>query len=536
MRANATPTKKNKENPTRQRLKEMLEIMARHGVVKGLTPEKLRLILEDLGPTYVKLGQIMSMRTDILPERYCLELTKLRADVRAFPFEQVKAVIEKQYEKPVEEIFSFLDEKPLGSASIAQVHRATLLDGTDVVIKVQRPGIRETMSRDIRLMQKAVGLLHFVSGPAGDVIDLKAVLGEMWNVAQQEMDFLVEADHIREFAKCNADIAYIGWPQVVWKLTTPQLLVMEYIEGYSLDDGKALEQHGYDMEEIGIKLAQNYVKQILDDAFFHADPHPGNIRVRGGKIVWLDLGMMGRLSPRDQALFRRAVKAIVTSDVYELKTILLTLGSHNGRINHTRLYTDIDDMLTKYGSMELGSMDLGKVVTELTTLAADHNISMPAEITMLGRGVVTIEGVLSRACPQVNFIQIMANHLSGNLAEEFDLKREVRHAGRSFLATSRKSLDIPAQISDALKMAIKGQGKLNLEITGSEEPLGQLDKMVNKIVVGIITAALLIGSSLICTTQMQPQILGIPFLGILGYCASMVMLIWLFVKFIHKKH
>ena len=140
MRANATPTKKNKENPTRQRLKEMLEIMARHGVVKGLTPEKLRLILEDLGPTYVKLGQIMSMRTDILPERYCLELTKLRADVRAFPFEQVKAVIEKQYEKPVEEIFSFLDEKPLGSASIAQVHRATLLDGSDVVIKVQRPG------------------------------------------------------------------------------------------------------------------------------------------------------------------------------------------------------------------------------------------------------------------------------------------------------------------------------------------------------------------------------------------------------------
>lgn len=193
-------------------------------------------------------------------------------------------------------------------------------------------------------------------------------------------------------------------------------------------------------------------------------------------------------------------------------------------------------MLTKYGSMELGSMDLGKVVTELTTLAADHNISMPAEITMLGRGVVTIEGVLSRVCPQVNFIQIMANHLSGNLAEEFDLKREIRHAGRSFLSTSRKSLDIPAQISDALKMAIKGQGKLNLEITGSEEPLGQLDKMVNKIVVGIITAALLIGSSLICTTQMQPQILGIPFLGILGYCASMVMLIWLFVKFIHKKH
>lgn len=534
MSANA-PTTKNKENPTRQRLKEMLAIMGKHGLVKGITPEKLRLILEDLGPTYVKLGQIMSMRTDILPERYCTELTRLRADVKPFPFEQVKAVMEEQYERPPEEVFSFIEEKPLGSASIAQVHRATLLDGSEVVVKVQRPGIKETMSRDIRLMQKAVGLLHFVSGPAGDVIDLKAVLREMWNVAQQEMDFLVEADHIREFSKCNAGIAYIGWPQVVWKLTTPQLLVMEYIDGYSIDDTKALEKQGYDIEEIGMKLAENYVKQILDDAFFHADPHPGNIRVRGGKIVWLDLGMMGRLSARDQALFRNAVKAIVTSDVYELKNILLTLGNHNGRINHSRLYTDIDDMLTKYGSMELGSMDLGKVVTELTMLAADHNISMPAQITMLGRGVVTIEGVLSRACPQVNFIQIMANHLSGSLLEEFDLKREIRHAGRSFLATSRKSLDIPAQVSDALKMAIKGQSKLNLELTGSEEPLNQLDKMVNKIVIGMITAALLIGSSLICTTQMQPQILGIPFLGILGYCASMVLFIWLFIKFIHKK-
>ena len=534
MSANA-PTTTNKENPTRQRLKEMLAIMGKHGLVKGITPEKLRLILEDLGPTYVKLGQIMSMRTDILPERYCTELTRLRADVKPFPFEQVKAVMEEQYERPPEEVFSFIEEKPLGSASIAQVHRATLLDGSEVVVKVQRPGIKETMSRDIRLMQKAVGLLHFVSGPAGDVIDLKAVLREMWNVAQQEMDFLVEADHIREFSKCNAGIAYIGWPQVVWKLTTPQLLVMEYIDGYSIDDTKALEKQGYDIEEIGMKLAENYVKQILDDAFFHADPHPGNIRVRGGKIVWLDLGMMGRLSARDQALFRNAVKAIVTSDVYELKNILLTLGNHNGRINHSRLYTDIDDMLTKYGSMELGSMDLGKVVTELTMLAADHNISMPAQITMLGRGVVTIEGVLSRACPQVNFIQIMANHLSGSLLEEFDLKREIRHAGRSFLATSRKSLDIPAQVSDALKMAIKGQSKLNLELTGSEEPLNQLDKMVNKIVIGMITAALLIGSSLICTTQMQPQILGIPFLGILGYCASMVLFIWLFIKFIHKK-
>lgn len=534
MSANA-PTTKNKENPTRQRLKEMLAIMGKHGLVKGITPEKLRLILEDLGPTYVKLGQIMSMRTDILPERYCTELTRLRADVKPFPFEQVKAVMEEQYERPPEEVFSFIEEKPLGSASIAQVHRATLLDGSEVVVKVQRPGIKETMSRDIRLMQKAVGLLHFVSGPAGDVIDLKAVLREMWNVAQQEMDFLVEADHIREFSKCNAGIAYIGWPEVVWKLTTPQLLVMEYIDGYSIDDTKALEKQGYDIEEIGMKLAENYVKQILDDAFFHADPHPGNIRVRGGKIVWLDLGMMGRLSARDQALFRNAVKAIVTSDVYELKNILLTLGNHNGRINHSRLYTDIDDMLTKYGSMELGSMDLGKVVTELTMLAADHNISMPAQITMLGRGVVTIEGVLSRACPQVNFIQIMANHLSGSLLEEFDLKREIRHAGRSFLATSRKSLDIPAQVSDALKMAIKGQSKLNLELTGSEEPLNQLDKMVNKIVIGMITAALLIGSSLICTTQMQPQILGIPFLGILGYCASMVLFIWLFIKFIHKK-
>lgn len=191
----------------------------------------------------------------------------------------------------------------------------------------------------------------------------------MWAVAQQEMDFLIEARNAGEFYKLNQDVAYVTCPQIHSQVTTSRVLVMEYIEGFDLDRPDILTDNGYDLEEIGLKLADNYVKQIIDDGFFHADPHPGNLRIREGQIVFLDLGMMGRLSQRDKNLFRQAVRAIAEHNVNALKDVLLTLGVHNGRINHTRLYGDIEDLLTQYGSMGLADMDLGRMLEEFLGLA-----------------------------------------------------------------------------------------------------------------------------------------------------------------------
>ena len=214
-------------NTSTKRLREMVGVLRRHDLMHGITPEKIRLIIEDLGPTFVKLGQIMSMRPDFLPSEYCDELTKLQTDVKPMTFDVVQRVIEQEYGSPWQKIFASIDEHALGSASIAQVHRATLINGDDVVIKVQRPGIYDVMSKDIVLLKRAAALLNVVGGTKG-VIDFDMVLDEMWTIAKQEMDFMMEAGHMDEFRQLNASERYIEGPRVSRRLTTPRVLVMEY--------------------------------------------------------------------------------------------------------------------------------------------------------------------------------------------------------------------------------------------------------------------------------------------------------------------
>lgn len=509
-------------------------MLARHDIVKGMTPEKLRNIVEDLGPTFVKLGQIMSMRQDMLPAAYCRELSKLRTEVSPMPFDEVRQVIEEEYDTRLERVFASFDRQPLGAASIAQAHAAVLRDGSPVVVKVQRQGIRDVMARDIQLLRKAARILKAASS-AGNALDFGVILNEMWAVAQQEMDFLIEARNAGEFYKLNQDVAYVTCPQIHSQVTTSRVLVMEYIEGFDLDRPDILTDNGYDLEEIGLKLADNYVKQIIDDGFFHADPHPGNLRIREGQIVFLDLGMMGRLSQRDKALFRQAVRAIAEHNVNALKDVLLTLGVHNGRINHTRLYGDIEDLLTQYGSMGLADMDLGRMLEEFLGLANSHGISMPEGVTMLTRGMLTIQGVLASLAPELNLVQIMANRMLGEAARDFDLLAELKDGGKTLAASGRKAVALPAQLSDLLGMTIKGQTKVNLELTGSDEPLAQVDRMVNKLVLALLSAALLVGSSLICTTDMKPKLLGIPMLGAFGFFIALILMGYLLVDTFRKK-
>ncbi|MEN6314920.1 MAG: AarF/UbiB family protein [Clostridiaceae bacterium] len=516
------------------RMQEILAVLKRHNIIHGVSPEKLRNILEDLGPTYVKIGQIMSMRSDMLPQSYCDELMKLRADVKPMTPEEVRQIVETELKHPIEELFINFSFTPLGSASIAQVHTAYLKNSRKVAVKVQRINIRETMKQDIVLMRRAAKLLNIIN-LTGDVIDFNAIIDELWATSQQEMDFQQEARHLKEFAELNRSIEYISCPTVDYNLVTSRVLVMEYVEGIPIDQVDKLTALGYDMNEIGINLAENYTKQILDDGFFHADPHPGNIWLRDGKIVWLDLGMVGKLSNYDRELFKSIVKSMVSHDVFELKSTLLTMGEVKERINHARLYTDIDDMLTKYGNMNLSNINLGKLLSEMQNLAKEHHIAMPSGISMLVRGLVTIEGVLSVCCPDVNFIQVVSGHLSKFAFADFDIKKELRHTGKSAYTFFKKSMDIPAQLSDILKMSIKGQTKLNMELSGADETLRDVRRMMDKLVISNISAALIIASSLICTTDMKPKIAGIPLIGFIGFVGAAVLGIWLVYGILTKR-
>ena len=520
-----------------RRLKEIVAVLRDRELLQGVTPVKVRQVLEDLGPTFVKLGQIISMRPDFLPNEYQAELTRLQSEVKPMDFSVVKEIVQREYNQSWDGIFASIDEHAMGSASIAQVHRACLLNGDRVVIKVQRPGIYEVMAKDIALLKKAISLLNLVRDSEG-VVNLESIVDEMWEIAKQEMDFLLEADHIEEFAHLNKDDENILCPKVNRQLTTQRILVMECMEGIPLDDGEGLQAACVDMERIGRRLGINYVKQMIDDGFFHADPHPGNIWVKDGRIIWLDLGMMGRLSARDRNSFRHAIMALVTNDVYGMKEAVLALGIPRGKVDHIQLYDDVSALMAQYGDLDFEHLKAGEVARKILMVLKSNNIAIPHGFSMFARGVMIMEGVMTRCCPQVNFSEIFAKGLRVSMEKDFSWLAELNKFKRDSYMLMKKSMQLPEQISDILKMTLSGQTKVNLDLTGSQEPLQKLDSMINKMIMAIISAALLLGSSTICTTQMEPKIMEIPLLGVLGYLAAMVLcskLLWSIIKTDRRK-
>ena len=513
----------------RERLSEITAVLRKHHITRGVTPEKLRAILEDLGPTYVKLGQIMSLHSDVLPQRYCDELMKLTSEVTPMPFETVEEVINRSYREDWHNIFSSIDKETLGSASIAQVHQAKLLDGTDVIVKVERKGIYDIMARDIGLLKRAVNLLPPVGG-FKNVVDLEMVLDELWATAQEEMDFLKEAANMEEFTHNNQGIRYIRCPKLYHEYTTSRVLVMEYIGGCPVDDRKSLLAEGYDLGEIGRKLVNNYVKQVMDDGFFHADPHPGNVKVMDGKIVWIDMGMMGRLSNRDRNLMARAVRAIAVGDIAVLEATILELGDIQGKIDSGKLYGELRDLMDRYGNASMGSIDAVEFFKDTMEIMKNNSIKLPHGMTMLVRGLTQMQGVLLNISPDINMAEIAAGRLKEEMLQNFDFRTEAGKAGRRVYKAVGRSLDIPPLIKIALEEYLKGQARVHMELEATKEFSHLMRRLVRNVVMGLWVMALLISSSIICTTEMQPRLLGIPALGFFGYVLAFAICLYIFIR------
>lgn len=517
----------------RGRLKEMTAVLRKNSITRGITPEKLRQILEDLGPTYIKLGQIMSSRSDILPQKYCDELMRLRSEVPPMPFSQVQEVINRSFGYSWRQVFLDIETKPLGSASIAQVHRATLKTGEKVVVKVQRQGIYETMSRDIGLLRRAVKLLPPVAFK--DLVDLDLVLTELWRVTQEEMNFLMEAANMEEFADKNSNVAFVEVPRLYREFTTTQVLVMEYVDGFSIDDKANLLENGYDLNEIGTKFVDNFVKQVIDDGFFHADPHPGNVMIRDGKIVWMDMGMMGRLTDRDREFISRAVEGVALNDIGMIQDCVLAIGDFRGKPDQSQLYDDLQALMAKYGTADMGSIDIADLVKNLMETMKNNQIVMPHGLTLLARGLTHVEGVLAAISPDINMVQIASARIKNQFFQEENLKKEVKGTVRSVVRSLRRAIDIPSLAADILQGHMKGQTKVNLELHVSDDLSQLLRRLIRNIVMGLWVMALLISSSIICTTDMKPKILGIPALGALGYLIAFVIVMYVFLKHFFSK-
>ena len=407
----STPEKKQIKD--RARSIEILGVFAKHNYyVNGFTPSELRTTLEDLGPTYVKIGQIMSSRTDILPESYCRELEKLRSDVKPLPASEARRVIEEETGQKIEDLYSEFRDEPLGSASIAQAHYGVLKDGTRVVTKVQRPKIASMMRRDFAMLKKLANAVN-IAGEADDetqVVDLKTVISELEKVSNEELDFRIEANNTRTFKElCIEDEKVIFCPTIIDELSTERILTMTYVDGYSVVQKDRIIADGYSCENIAGAIIENYMHQVLDVGTFHGDPHQGNILISDGVPCWIDFGMIGHVSESNIAGLQGIILSLVQKDCEALADAALSMGIVKGEVNKTRLMEDIDAMLGRYASAKsLADMDIGKLMTDMTSLFGKHGIAMPSEYTMLVRSLVTIEGVLESLCPELNLFDFLS--------------------------------------------------------------------------------------------------------------------------------
>ncbi len=476
----------------KRRLTEILQVLRRNDIVRGLNPEKLARILEELGPTFIKIGQILSTRSDILPKEYAEALKKLQNSVEPISFEEVTEQIEAAYGQPLEDVFSEFDHTALGSASIAQVHEARFLDGTDVVVKVQRPQIYEMMGRDIMLLKKGCRLLKYT--PVNELVDLQGVLDEMWAVAQEEMDFLHESANLEKFHELNKDVAYIGSPKVYKEYTTRNILVMENIIGIPLMEKERLKEEGYDLEEIGDKLADNYIKQIIEDGFFHADPHPGNIKIREGKIVYFDMGMMGSLSERERKLVGDAVSGVAGRDVPTCIDAVVGLGKFHKRPDRRKLYRDIEMLIDSYGAEDLGSLEISKIFEDMIEIMKANGIEIPSSLTMLMRGLTTLEGVVAEFSPDTNVIEIFGSRASASWINGIDVGETLKKDAISAWKGIHKTMELPSLLSNALESILKDEMYIGMEHHASEDLKALSRELVSKLSAVIVSAALLIAA------------------------------------------
>lgn len=518
-----------------RRLAEMIRIANRFDIIRGLTPVTMRRMFEALGPTFVKVGQILSMRSEILPEAFCRELSKLRADADPIPYSVVTSTLATEYGRPLDQIFSSIDSVPLGSASLAQVHRARLVSGEDVAVKVQRPGIQETMAQDIDILRSMVRWAsRFVR--SSQVVDLRGVVEELWETFQSEVDFQQEAANLAEFKDFCNSYAYIDCPKPYPGLCTRHVVVMEYIDGISLSRPAQLVAQGYDLGEIGTKLVDNYASQIMDRGFFHADPHPGNIIIRDGCIVLIDLGMVGRLDKVTKAALKDMIFAVGREDSPALAQGLLRFaGTGEARAeDYPYLLADLDAVVQRFGKLDLADLDIAEYVNAVMKLAARHGIKVPGSVTMVARCLVTLEGLLDEFLPEANIVQIIADHVACSQGAGSRLKEETRKLGAQGDLALHGLLGALAESQTAARMLTRGQLRANVQLVGSEEPLQQLSDMVNRLTMALIVVGLYVGSSIVYFARIKPVVFGIPVVSMLGYVVAFILSVWIVLDILIK--
>jgi len=503
--------------------------------LEGLArPERLRLAFEELGPTFVKLGQLLSLRPDLIPPEYSAELTKLQDEAAPFPFEQIKEGVEGQLGRPLAKLFLEFAEEPLAAASIAQVHRALLKGGTEVVVKVQRPQVRETIRADLIILEDLAGFIaRYV--PESELYDPVGTVREFSKTLRRELDFVREGRNMEVFRRNFSDDETIHIPRVYWELTGPEVLTMERIVGIKVTDLEGLKRAGLDRHQIAINGANLVLKQIFEHGFFHADPHPGNILIlKNNVIAPLDFGMVGRLDREMQLQLGELLVGVVRKDVDRIMRALRELGSLNEQVDLGALRTDLGDFIDRYYRVPLYRLDVGQLFNEGMGLIREHGVRPPANLVMMGRALVIEEGVGRILYPQFDMITLARPYVRRLVFQRLVPQRELRDWGVVLEEANRLLKELPAELRSLMQKIRRGELRAQFEHLGLDRLILELDRASNRISFALIIAALIVGSSLVMQIEAGPRLFGLPLFGLLGFGFAAILGFWLVIAILRS--
>ena len=498
------------------------------GLQEFLAPNfgvRLRRALDDLGPTFVKFGQLLSTRSDILPDSVLMELQKLQDTVGIMPFETARDILERELGAPVEELFASLDPVPLGSASIGQVHRAVLLTGEVVAVKVQRPEAPRRVVADLEIMRDFASLLDRRLGQSV-FVDVRGLVAEFEGVIRRELDYSAEAENARRFAANFADTPVVI-PEVYRDLSTSKVMTMEYLEGTKFGEIRPLTLRPKERRRVASMGAEAIFKMAFEDGFFHGDPHPGNlILTPNGDLALLDFGMVGYMSRGDIEALSRLFIAVIQRDSAAALRGLEGLGVRYESEVRGELAQDLRDFLYKYSGLSVGEVTLGQALSELISLARRHRMSVPPVFPLLTKALVTAEGLSRSIDPTLNVYEIAQPYARRLLANRYQPENVIEGMGELAMEYARYVEDYPEQIRLLLTELEDGELEVRLKHRGLDELVGEVDVLANRLVFAVVTAALLVGSSMLgAFVQGGPRVpyLGVPVVAFVGFSVALLM-------------
>lgn len=511
--------------------------MFRHGrpdLARLSAAERLRLALEELGPTFVKLGQILSTRPDVIPQPFVREFEKLQDNVPSFPFDELQAQLARELGGPPESFFAFIDPVPLAAASIAQVHRARLSSGEEVVIKVRRPGIVELIESDIHALLSLAGLAErHLSG--SEIYDPVGVVREFARTIRREMDFSREGHTIEKFRDNFAGTPWMHFPRVYWQQSARGVLTMEFMEGIKVSDLARLDQEGYDRKVIARRGADSFLEMVLNHGFFHGDPHPGNVLILpGNDICLLDYGMVGRLDDSLKTFLTDILYAIVNRDMDEVVSLLIFAGDISDTPDIRALKRDLGNFIDSYYEIPLKEVEVGRMLMEFIEIITLYTIRIPPDLMLLAKALVLIEGSGRNLDPAFNMVEHLRPVIGKALRQKYSPRRVARDVDAILASYLSLARNIPRDLKEIISRVNRNKFKIDLEHRGLDKFTSEFDRSINRLSTSMILAAMIIGSSIIMQTDKGPKLMGFPVLAFLGYSVAACLGLWLIYAIIRS--